>query len=275
MTSNQVIVAGDAHFHIYPCFDPPAAISILIRNLERAAGAANAGAPGREIFKIAFLAESKQNNYFQKILKNEISFKALDLEAAAGPGEHCVSLRKQGKHKLCLVAGRQIVTGEKLEILALGMEEIVPDGLPADKVIEKIIAADGLPVLAFSPGKWLFKRGQLAMALVEKYGGGKLLVGDSALRPLGWGAPAIMRRAKGAILPGSDPLPLPGEEKYAGCYGFIYRGSFDPARPLAAIKEIIADSPAEIMPAGRRCSPLNVFGRLLRLRRSGKNKEYL
>jgi len=264
MISKNINVAGDGHFHLYPCHAAANAISNLIHNLDLMARSTSEFKPGQDVCKIAFLAESKQHDYFHKLLKNEIDFRTVGLEVSAASEEHCISFNKQGKQELCLVAGRQVVTREKLEILGLGMEELVPDGLPAEEVIEKVIAAGGLPALAFSPGKWLFKRGKIAFALAERYQK-NILIGDSALRPVGWPEPEIMRRAKGKILPGSDPLPLPGDEKYAGCYGFIYQGSFDPAKPLNSMKEIIANSPAAIAPAGRRCSFINVVGRLFRL----------
>ena len=267
MISKNINVAGDGHFHLYPCHEPATAIGNLIHNLDLAAKSARGFEPGQDIFKIAFLAESKQHDYFHKILKNEINFRRIGFEILAGPEEHCISFVKQGKQELCLAAGRQVVTSEKLEILGLGMEEIVPDGIPAEEVIEKVIAADGLPVLAFSPGKWLFNRGKIAFALAERHQE-NLLIGDSALRPLGWGEPEIMRQAKAnniAVLPGSDPLPLPGDEKHAGCYGFIYQGSFDRDKPLTSMKEIVATMPQAILPAGKRCSFINVAGRLLRL----------
>lgn len=264
MLSQKIIVAGDGHFHLYPCHEPKSAISNLINNLNLMAKSARGLEQEEDVFKIAFLAESKQHDYFHKILKNEIDFKPVGFEVSAGPEEHCVSFNKQGKQELCLVAGRQIVTRERLEILGLGMEEIVLDGLHAEEAVERVIAAGGLPVLAFSPGKWLFKRGKIAFALAERHQN-NLLIGDSALRPLGWCEPEIMRRAKGKILPGSDPLPLPGDEKYAGCYGFVYQGSFDISKPLTSMKEIIAAMPQTIIPAGRRCSFINVAGRLFRL----------
>lgn len=264
MISKKIIVAGDGHFHLYPCHAAANAIGNLIHNLDLMAKSAGEFKPGQDVCKIAFLAESKHHDYFHKLLKKEIDLRIIHLEVSAGPEEHCVSFSQQGKPELCLVAGRQVVTREKLEILGLGMEELVPDGLPAEEVIEKVIAAGGLPVLAFSPGKWLFKREKIVLKLIERYGNA-LIIGDSALRPLGWGRPAIMRRAGAKILSGSDPLPLPGDEKYAGCYGFIYQGSFDPARPLTSMREIIAATPQAIMPAGRRCSFINVAGRLFRL----------
>lgn len=273
MVNKDIIVAGDGHFHLYPCYNPANAIGNLMRNLDLMAQSAGGPHVGQDVFKIAFLAESRQHDYFHKIQRNEIDFSPVGLEVLAGPEEHCVSLGKDGKALLALVAGRQIVTEEKIEILGLGMEEIVPDGLPAGEVIEKIIAADALPVLAFSPGKWLFRRAGIVRRLVETKFSRPLLIGDSALRPLGWGMPEIMRRAGGQILAGSDPLPLPGDDKYAGCYGFICRSSFDPARPLSSMKAIMAAAPQSVMPAGRRCPLMNVAGRLFRLRNLKENKD--
>ncbi|MDO9541456.1 MAG: hypothetical protein Q7J98_03925 [Kiritimatiellia bacterium] len=271
MINKKIIVAGDGHFHLYPCYEPARAISNLIDNLDLLAESARGLGQEEDVFKIAFLVESKQHDYFHKILKKEIDFRAVGFEVSAGPEEHCVSFSKQGKFLLAIVAGRQIVTNEKLEILGLGMDAIVPDGLPAEEAVEKVIAAGGLPVLAFSPGKWLFKRANIVRRLAQTKFPRPLLIGDSALRPLGWGAPEIMRQAGAhniAVLPGSDPLPLPGDEKYAGCYGFVYQGFFDASKPLASIKGIIADHPGEIFPAGKRCSMVNVVGRLFRLRRN-------
>lgn len=270
MISKKILVVGDGHFHLYPCHEPANAISNLIHNLDLMARSASGLERGQDVFKIAFLTESKQHNYFHKILKNEINFRAVGLEVSAGLEKHYISFSKQGKLLLSLVAGRQIVTREKLEVLGLGLEEIVPDDLPAEDAVEKVIAAGGLPVFAFSPGKWLFKRANIVRRLMDAKFSRPLLIGDSALRPIGWGEPDIMHRARTnniAVLPGSDPLPLPEDEKYAGRYGFVYQGPFDTAKPLSSMKEIIANSPAAILPAGRRCSLVNVVGRLLRLKK--------
>jgi len=245
------------------------AFSELIRNLDALIESTPVIIPAqeREIFRLAFLAESAKYDFFHQVTGKQFD----GFQIAEGPEVNCLNVNKDGRMQLCLVAGRQIVTGEKLEILGLGISEKIPDGVTAEEAIEKILSTGGLPVLPFSPGKWFFGRGRLAKSLVEKYGQ-KLIVGDSALRPLGWGEPEIMRLAKGKILPGSDPLPMPGEEKYAGCCGFVYEGPFDTLTPLASMKEIIANQPEAIVRAGRRCSAFNVAGRLLRLRRNGSSR---
>ena len=272
MIVKNSVIAGDGHFHLYPCFDPARAINALVDNLNLLAGSASGLGAGRDVFKIAFLTEGGQFNYFQKILRKEVVFPQAGFEISAGPEEHCLSISRDGGLLLVLMAGRQVATLERLEILGLGMEKEISDALPEGEIIDKIIAAGGLPVLPFSPGKWLFKRGKLARRLAEKYGR-KLIIGDSALRPIGWGAPEIMRRARKinqAVLAGSDPLPMAGEEKYAGRYGFVYQGPFDASKPLTAIREIIADKPEMMMPVGRRRSMADVVRSLYCLKRKNK-----
>lgn len=311
MIGKNIILAGDGHFHLYPCFEIASAFSELIRNLDSLIeyahgncnvvqqvgreppappnhgrnGGARTHAPCLletekaapfsvsdltdisvadqewEIFRLAFLAESGKYDFFHQIAGKQFD----GFQMAEGPEANCLSVNKDGKTQLCLAAGRQIVTREKLEILGLGMESKIPDDLRAEEIIERILAAGGMPVLPFSPGKWLFKRGKIALKLAERYGK-SLIIGDSTLRPLGWPKPEIMRLPKGKILPGSDPLPMPGEEKYAACYGFVYEGPFDVSKPLTSIKEIIANHPEGIFSAGQRCSMLNVAGRLMKLR---------
>ena len=266
MTSETTTVAGDGHFHIYPCHDPAEIIGRLVDNLALLAGRDS------NAFKIAFFAESRACDYFNKIRDRKISFEKIGLEISHGPEEHCISLRRGGRTELCLVAGRQIVTAEKLEVLGLAMEVLVPDGQPEDETVRMVAAAGGLPVLAFAPGKWFFGRGIVARGLVGRFGK-ELIIGDSALRPRGWTRPDIMCLSGAAVLPGSDPLPMPGEEKYAGSYGFVYRGDFDTARPLAAMKRIMAGFPSAIMPAGLRCSVINVAARLFRLKGKAEGRE--
>ena len=61
MTSETTTVAGDGHFHIYPCHDPAEIIGRLVDNLALLAGRDS------NAFKIAFFAESRACDYFNKI----------------------------------------------------------------------------------------------------------------------------------------------------------------------------------------------------------------
>jgi len=278
MNNTPTIVAADGHVHLYPAYDIKALFRSLIQNLDRLAdiaGFAASGIIGNSTHKLAFLAESREHDFFSRLQDQDKAIVANGLEITNAPDPVCVTVGFRGIGQVCLVAGRQIVTRERLEILALAMRAKIPDGLPARDVIQKVVEAGGIPVLAWSPGKWLFARGRLARDLIANDQGQSLCLGDTTLRPTLWPEPRLMRRARArgmAVIPGSDPLPFAGEERYAGTYGFIYQGAFDVERPAASISRMLAGPPAAssagngLMQVGARCGTLDVARRLYQLR---------
>ena len=213
MNNTPTIVAADGHVHVYPVYDIKALFRNLIQNLDRLAGTAGlAGSEtiGREalakpcearnamppcgkpqgflakkgrIHKLAFLAENREHDFFSRLQDQDKSIVGSGLEITNGPDPVCVTVGVRGVGQVCLVAGRQIVTRERLEILALAMRVKIPDGLPARDVIQRVVAAEGIPVLAWSPGKWLFARGRLVRDLIENDQAKVLRLGDTTLRP--------------------------------------------------------------------------------------------
>ena len=113
---------------------------------------------------------------------------------------------------ITFVCGYQIVTSEKIEILNLASNTVIPDGLSATEALTKV---DGIPVLPWSPGKWLGKRGEIIKSL-DAYGG-KILYKDFLVD---------FERFKG-ILPGTDPLPRKGEERLVGRIGVEGEGDIN------------------------------------------------
>ena len=273
MNNTPAIVAADGHVHVYPAYEIKAVFRNLIQNLDRLAGAAGfaeSGTIGNGIHKLAFLAESREHDFFSCLKDQDKAIVANGLEVVSAPDPVCVTVGVRGVGRVCLVAGRQIVTRERLEILGLAMRVKIPDGLPAAEVIQKVVEAGGIPVLAWSPGKWLFARGRLVRDLSASDQAKVLRLGDTTLRPTLWPEPWLMKLARErgiTVLPGSDPLPFAGEERYAGTYGFIYQGAFDAERPAASIRQILT-GPGAITSAGERCSPWAIAWRLKRLRAS-------
>jgi hypothetical protein len=262
----------------------------LIQNLDRLAGlpavatapALRAGAAGfagsgtieNGIHKLAFLAESREHDFFSRLKDQDRAIVGHGLEITSGPDPVCVTVSLHEVGRVCLVAGRQIVTRERLEILGLAMRATIPDGLPARDVIQRVIEAGGIPVLAWSPGKWLFARGWLVRDLIESDQGRVLRLGDTTLRPMLWPEPRLMQLARErdmTVIPGSDPLPFAGEERYAGTYGFIYQGVFDAEQPATSIGRMLAGPAAAswagygLMPIGARCGAWVVARRLYQL----------
>ncbi|MBU0716254.1 MAG: hypothetical protein KJ964_12935 [Verrucomicrobia bacterium] len=270
MNNTPTIVAADGHVHLYPAYDIKAVFRHLIQNLDRlaeAAGFTKSETIGSRIHKLAFLAESREHDFFSRLQNQDKAVVANGLEITSGTDPVCVTVNFHEIGRVCLVAGRQIVTRERLEILGLAMRVKIPDGLPTRDVIQKVVEAGGIPVLAWSPGKWLFARGRLARDLIESDQGRVLRLGDTALRPTLWPEPRLMKLARErglAVIPGSDPLPFAGEERYAGTYGFVCQGVFDTSQPAASIGRMLA-GPKAITPVGARCGAWAVARRLYQL----------
>ena len=273
MNEMPAIIAADGHVHVYPAYDILLVLRNLIQNLDRLAAAGFGGAKtmGAGIQKLAFLAESRQHNFFGSLQNRDQALIRQGIEITGGPDPICVTVVLRAVGRICLVAGRQIVTRERLEILALAMRTMIPDGLPAGEVIRRVIEAGGIPVLAWSPGKWLFARRRSVRDLIASDQGRVLRLGDTTLRPTLWPEPALMKlaRARGMpVIPGSDPLPFAGEERFAGTYGFVYQGAFDATQPAASVRRMLSAPQAALTPAGVRCGAWDVMRRLACLRKA-------
>lgn len=134
---------------------------------------------------------------------------------------------------LLVIAGRQIVTAEGLEVLGLCTDARIEDGLPVRDVLARLDAAEVPAVLPWGLGKWIGRRGALVRQLIEE-GNLPFSLGDNAGRPVGWPRPptfALARDRGRAILPGTDPLPVPGAEDAIGRFGFALPGRLDPSAP--------------------------------------------
>ena len=127
-----------------------------------------------------------------------------------------------------------------------------------------------LPVLPWAPGKWFGARGRVIRKLMEQAAAGSFLAGDTTMRPTGWPVPVLLRYARRSGLgtvAGSDPLPQPGEEAYAGTYGIFSDVTLDPTRPADGLRNILLRGNTFTV-RGRRCGPLEMAQRWNRHRKS-------
>lgn len=115
---------------------------------------------------------------------------------------------------ITFVSGYQIVTSEKIEILNLASSTVIKDGLKAKEVLLKV---DGVPVIPWSPGKWLGERGKIIKSLANDVYAGRILYKHFL---------ADFKPFK-RILPGSDPLPRKGEERLVGRIGVVGEREID------------------------------------------------
>jgi hypothetical protein len=173
---------------------------------------------------------------------------------------------------LLVVAGRQIVTKEGLEILGLGMHSPIPDDLAAHGVLCRLRNVDALAVLPWGVGKWLGRRGHLVDELIADAPSGQLFLGDNGGRPAWWSVPQFSRKIR--VLAGSDPLPLPGSAAEIGRFGSRVTGTLDATRPVEHLKQLLRDSHTRISTYGRLAPSLRFFSDQARLRFSRNRMEF-
>ena len=251
----------DAHAHIYPFHDVPTLLLAALNHMPRIAPTD---------LRVLCLAERFDCSFFQALSQDEIRLPGDRWRIAAWDPAGGVKIRHLPDHRdIWILAGRQIVSAERIEVCSLFSDDLIADGQPARDIIRAILAAGGLPALDWAPGKWLFQRGKLVRKLVSEFPPAQLALIDTSLRPLFWPAPrlyAAARRHGRALLAGSDPLPFAGEEETAGSYHctFSIPALTDPTRLVAPLKAALTSGTLSIQFDGHRDCPLTVFRRLRR-----------
>lgn len=180
-------------------------------------------------------------------------------------------IRYKSAQELTIVSGRQIVTKDRLEVLALGIDREIPDGVPTGEVLSEIRGGGGIPVLNWAPGKWFFKRGKVVKDLIASSRPQDFLIGDTTLRPWLWPEPQLMQQArkKGfTVLAGSDPLPFSGEEKQVGTYGNAFELDLDAKEGLAnfvpTLRHSVGNQSLFLQTLGTRGGVRSVLKRLVK-----------
>jgi len=257
-------VAIDTHLHVYPWYDLDRVFSSLTQKLAAFDGVDLRG---------AVLTERSDCNLFRDLLAGRIVPPDPWIVSRTERENELALSGHGGGPPLFLFAGRQIVTAERLEVLSLFADPRGLDGGRAEDVIRSVASAGGIPVLAWAPGKWLFGRRKIVGDLIGLFGPSEILVGDTTLRPAVWGEQRLMAvaRRKGiAVAAGSDPLPMEGEEGYAGSYVTVMEGDVSPTSPADSVAALLKDALVAKRAAGRRCGMMEAVSRLYRNGRSKK-----
>jgi len=181
-----------------------------------------------------------------------------DYRVFATEEDESLRIQKMDGASLFLISGRQIVTAERLEVLALSTVSEIPDGLPLEETVAEVEKNGALPVIPWGFGKWIGRRGRILKRFMEEVSRPSFFLGDNGGRPAFLPEPALFPfgRERGIrILPGSDPLPYPSETDRAGSFGFALRVPLDPGRPSHGIRTSLADHATCPEPYGRLETP--------------------
>jgi hypothetical protein len=219
MYEGDLLVDGHVHFH--DCFEVEAFLDAAVDNFRE--GAWNLGLEP-EVEGCLLLAECAGERFFERLRSGEIALHGGDWTVRDTDEACSLLIERDDGACLVVVAGRQVVTRESVEVLALGTARSFADGLPLRETLEHAADADALAVLPWGLGKWLFQRGSLVAAVLEEEPRIPLFLGDNGGRPRIAPEPGLFRTgaARGVrVLPGSDPLPVPSQQNHVARYGFV------------------------------------------------------
>jgi hypothetical protein len=254
------MVLVDSHVHVYGCFDVARVFDAAAANF---AAAARGLAARGEHDAVLCLVESRGERFLDGVRTRRIGRVWRGRHGYWEAEETCepeTLVVRRGGTRLRLVAGRQLVTRERLEVLALGTTASLPEGETIESTLAAVRDAGAAAVLPWGVGKWLGARGAVVARVLADPKWRHVLLGDNGNRLELGPEPAqfaLARRAGRAVLPGSDPLPLPGEEARVGAYGFAVDVALDPLRPAAALLALLRSGSAYVA-FGRR-EPLARF----------------
>jgi len=218
----EAITLFDAHVHVYQGADVAALLNGAAGHFRKTASAVGAS----DWRGVLFLTEIAGTSWFETV-SGAHDGRQFDAWRITGMPTDPLSLEARSEtESLYIVAGRQIVTSERVEVHALGTREAIADGMELPATVRAVQAVGALAVIPWGAGKWLGKRGRLVAAMLASADSG-LFVSDNSGRPWFWHDPLLARlRAAGRpILRGSDPLPLRAEERRVGGFGCWFRGA--------------------------------------------------
>jgi hypothetical protein len=226
-------VVADFHVHIYKVYPLEALLQALFANLNRTARGQG------PVVKAAFLAERRRYQIFHDWHQGHFRVRGF---TATPRGPHCLEIKTAKDDRLLLFAGRQVATAEGLELLSLASDRDIPDALPFPEATTRVLAAGGIPVLPWAPGKWSGFRRPIIRKAIEAMAGHSLLICDSSIRPAFFPDPGLFRFAHRLGVPlvaGTDTFPVAGEEELIGRYATVLDGDFPPESAADALPALL------------------------------------
>ena len=263
------MIVFDGHVHIYDCYNLEKFFTEAFRNFSSISATLQSTS---SISYFMLLAETAGCYYFKKLQERardvgKYPATPWRVEESGEAFSLYVFHDDFPSMRLVLAAGRQLITKEKLELLALLTDQEFSDGMTLEKGIAEVTRAGGLAVCPWGAGKWLGSRGEILTTYMMS-GGKELYLGDSGGRPSLWPRPALLKGEDVAdkLVSGSDPLPLGGEESRVGQFGSFVACDSPEEQPVAFLRKQLNSTEVELTGYGSLCSPLKFLKNQVALR---------
>ncbi len=254
------MILADAHVHIYDCFDLKFFFDHAYKNFIQTALKFGHGSGFTGVLMLAETAHDDWYRYICSVCSdgNKAKQELFGDWTFHRTAENCSLWVSSGDGRsVLLISGRQIVTTEKLEVLALATSVKIRDGRSLKRTVDEVRGCGGIPVIPWGFGKWTGRR-RAILARYMKRSSETVFLGDNGGRPMFIPRSSLFRKTdhqEWCILPGSDPLPFPNEGHRAGSFGFKLNGKISKSHPAMDIKEKLLDDMVQIQHYGKKELP--------------------
>jgi hypothetical protein len=254
------MILFDAHVHIHDGFDIDQVLSHAWQNFTKVRSLTPSNS--LDTFFL-LLCEIGRNDMFSTLHHKATATNGYYINkwhiSTTSEAESLVALHENyPENPVFIIAGRQILTAERIEVLALATKNQFADNQTMHTTINCIRQQHGLAVLPWGAGKWLGTRGKQIEACIRSIELENIYLGDNGGRPTIWPTPklfSVAARRGIKILPGSDPLFFEMELGRIGSYGGMMRGECSRAYPAHDFKELLRSQDIEIYPFGKGIKP--------------------
>ena len=231
----EPFVFVDGHVHIYTCHAAERVLDAAWQHFQTVAASYQAASQ----FQGALMfTESAGDQAFAALVQAQGGMVGR-WRVRATDESHSLRLQRDDGAHLFVLAGRQLVSEERLEVSAYFVTEAIADGAPLADLLQHIDHLGGVSALPWGVGKWLGQRGNIVETMLGD-DEVRVMVSDNGGRPWFWPLPRLLRAARQQgvpVLAGTDPLPKASEQQQAGSVGFVLRGALDPEMPAQDLKQ--------------------------------------
>jgi len=262
------LILVDAHVHLRRCFEVVSFLNWAYANLKSVAQDLG---HDRQFAGVLFLADAPGEDGFSRLMDELSRWEAKDEEEwrmyDTGHSSS-VFIMAEDEKNLIVIAGRQIISQEDLEVLAIGTRQQFDHGKPIAMLIRDIAQAEAIPIVPWGAGKWIGERRNAIERLIRDPKLPPFFLGDSGSRPALWPRPSLFRLAEERgirDLPGTDPLPFSKEIQRIGKFGFALDGALDMTAPARDIEQNLLNSAISIQPFGSGEEPLRFLRNQVRM----------
>lgn len=252
----------DGHVHFHPCFTLPNFLHSAIANFSSMANAP--AALPQSPCGVLLLTQIGERDPLQPMLEQASLYREWTTQQL---DDEAVLFSRQGVPSVIIIAGRQIVTAEGLELLSLCTRSPQASHHSLQDSVEASVTAGGIPVLPWGFGKWWFSRGRIVRGFLASHAHSNVLIGDNGGRMRVMHGEVIKnQQIRGSqILAGSDPLPLPNHVTRVASFGTLLPGKIDLSAPTAWIRQTLRETTTDWKEFGRCRRPRQFFADQLML----------